>query len=176
HICPRIVAWGRPCPEWRISYMSAFIRISTLFILIFTLNAQAQTMRIGLSETPAVEVNEAYQHSISGSFPVYNEQLTPTTVNFRIQWNEENNVVTGIYTDNYYTAGPPAPVSGSVGDQASNLVPTLPQVTHIISTINVLLPQPGIINGSVSATVTPKDTVGIDAGSHNIAALMSTDT
>ena len=103
--------------------MSVSIRFLTLLILLF------------LGQLSYGQ-EKSYQYQLDGSYPATLPGLSsPQTVRFSIIWNEKNQLVDGLYSDNFFTAK--SRVTGTVGSQGRVFKVQLPRIIQNVSNLSL---------------------------------------
>lgn len=111
------------------------------------------------------------QFTLNGSYSVASQSLTPTPVNFTIEWNERGNMIEGTYSDNYFSTS--TPVTGTSENYGRTLNITFPTVTQGIRSISMTTSQTGLWNNSVPLTVTTRNAAGVPVDNASTTAAMT---
>lgn len=135
--------------------------LSFLFLVIFPILSFAQIS------------DDEHKFSMQGSFqPTEVRGLPPNR--FVLRWNEINNEIRGTYTDTYF-ATTETPVTGTVMDTGRSFNVNLNDVIRGIRTIEILTPARGLVNGSVTSTITTNNSMGMATSSYPVPVLLSAD-
>lgn len=111
-----------------------------LFILLLSLSMQVLAQK---------------QFQLNGSYKLDSSVKKP--VKFTLNWNEDNNKITGTYQDNYFTKS--AKVTGNKQNLGRTFVVTFPETTKGVKSITLLSSQVG---GNVSGTTIPVSVITRD--------------
>jgi hypothetical protein len=114
-----------------------------------------------------------YQFRLDGSFAINSEILNPTTVNFTVSWNEEDNRITGIYSDNYFTGIDNATVEGNTGTHGRSFNIVFPNISRGARSLTLLATTVGLETGTTSVSISPRNDLGEALATYNIAATIT---
>lgn len=136
-----------------MSFLLRFLLILTYF-LTFSLLAQ---------ESP---------NTIRGSFTIPNETLTPTNVNFTINWNEIGGTIQGQYDDNFFART--NNLSGELSADGRRFDIVFDQAEQDIKSLSIFTPITSLNQNQIPVTVTLKDNLGNVITSENIVSTLTT--
>ena len=116
-------------------------------------------------------LSQDYQFRLQGTYNLNSSALNQTPLAFNLDWNESDNAINGVYSDNYFPGR--TPVVGTANIQGRSMHVTLPQLSQIVRSLDFLTGQSGKINGNVPLSVTVRDADGNTINVANISAVMS---
>ncbi|MBA2403423.1 MAG: hypothetical protein H0V66_01520 [Bdellovibrionales bacterium] len=129
--------------------MSISIRFLTLLILLF-----GSFLSYGQEKS--------YQYQLDGTYPATLPGFTtPRNIRFTITWNEKQQSIDGLYTDDFFTLR--SPVNGTVGSQGRVFNIKLPRITQNVSNLS-------LISSADSVMVYMKDRTDMTISQTNILA------
>lgn len=112
-----------------------------------------------------------FQFRMQGTYNINSSALNQSPVNFTLDWNEADGVITGMYADNYFPGSTAANGSANVQGRSMNVM--LPQFSQGIKTLEFTTGQSGRINGTVPVSITVRDPNGNTINVANISAFQT---
>ena len=137
--------------------MSITIRFLSLFLLIF-------------SSFSIVAQEKNYQYRLDGTYPaVLPGTLSARNVRFTLSWNEKDQTIQGLCSDNFFSISSPVSGTTSISDRVFNV--RFPRIIQGVSNLSITSDGGPVVNGARPAMVFMRDLVSTTLAQTNIIAV-----